>query len=130
MTQISFKDFILPLTLLFFCMTINVMLQENFQTRAFMSADKDETQGYTKRKADVGGNWDRSQDNILLPKKKLKPPNSISELKTVSIFAQNENTDLNTDLTNWASFDPRFGLNSKLSRDVGGSYAQVTNHEA
>lgn len=129
MTQLTFRDCAVPLSILFMCMALNVAFLENFQTRAFMSADKDETQGYTKMKPDVGGNWDRSLDNILQPEKKFESPESISQLKTLSLFSEDDNNENNTDLTNWASFDPLVGLNSKISNDVVGSFAQVTNHK-
>ena len=130
MTQLTFRDCAVPLSILFMCMALNVALRENFQSNlplnAYMSADKDETQGYTKMKKGYGGNWDRSEDVKKFEKKK-----PLSDLKTVSIFNEsNENTHDNIDLTNWASFDPLVGLNSKISADVAGSFAQVTNHKA
>ena len=128
MTQITFRDCAVPLSILFMCVSINVALLENFQTNvpmnAYMSADKDETQGYTKMKKGFGGNWDRSNAAKKYEKKK-----TLSDLKVVGLFDNtNENQDDNTDLTNWASFDPLIGLNSNISVDAGSSFAQITNH--
>lgn len=130
MTQLTFRDCAVPLSILFMCMALNVALIENFQTylplNTYMSAEKYETQGYTKVKKGFGGNWDRSEDA-----KKFQKKSPLTDLKVVSIFnKENENAENNIDLTNWASFDPLVSENTKITPTDLGSFAQVTNHKA
>ena len=128
MTQLTFRDCAVPLSILFFCMALNVALRENFVTVNGESQYISGSGGGIKEVTRKGlmGNLDRSEDAKKYEKKK-----SLSDLKAVGIFDKSdENADENVDLTNWASFDPLVGLNSKTSSDVVGSFAQVTNHAA
>ena len=128
MTQLTFRDCAVPLSILFFCMALNVALRENFVTvngeSQYISGSSAGIKDVTRK--GLMGNLDRSEDAKKYEKKK-----SLSDLKAVGIFDKSdENADNNVDLTNWASFDPLVGLNSKTSSDVVGSFAQVTNHAA
>lgn len=128
MTQLTFRDCAVPLSILFFCMALNVALRENFVTvngeSQYISGSGSGIKDVTRK--GLMGNLDRSEDAKKYEKKK-----SLSDLKAVGIFDKSdENADNNVELTNWASFDPLVGLNSKTSADVVGSFAQVTNHAA
>lgn len=124
MTQLTFRDCAVPLSILFFSMALNVALRENFVTvngeSQYISGSGSGIKEVTRK--GLMGNLDRSEDAKKYEKKK-----SLSDLKAVGIF---DKSDENIDLTNWASFDPLVGLNSKISADVVGSFAQVTNHLA
>ena len=128
MTQLTFRDCAVPLSILFLCMALNVALRENFVTvngeSQYISGSSAGIKDVTRK--GLMGNLDRSEDAKKYEKKK-----SLSDLKAVGIFDKSdENTANNVELTNWASFDPLVGLNSKTSSDVVGSFAQVTNHAA
>tara|TARA_Y100000768_G_scaffold387688_3_gene379834 strand:+ start:10920 stop:11312 length:393 start_codon:yes stop_codon:yes gene_type:complete len=130
MAQLTFRDCAVPLSILFMCMALNVALRENFQPNValntYISKDKNEYVFNEEMKQGYGGNWDRSEDAKKFEKKK-----PLNDLKTSGLFNKsNENTDDNSDLTNWASFDPLVGLNSKITPIEVSSFAQVTNHKA
>jgi hypothetical protein len=127
MTQLTFRDCAVPLSILFLCMALNVALRENFVTvngeSQYISGSSSGWEEVTRK--GLMGNLDRSEDAKKYEKK------SLSALKSIGIFDKSdENPSNNVDLTNWASFDPLVGLNSKTSSDVVGSFAQVTNHAA
>ena len=124
MKSLVFRDYAVPLSILFLCVALNVYLRENFAMNdgqdAFPTAGGSQYISGSSTK-DMGGLGDLDRNADLYVKK------SLSDLKTLSVFENDFNSDKNVDLTNWASFEPG-GKGTNRSDDVLGSFAQVTNH--